>query len=878
MKPKFGFWTLLLATFAVALSSCTVKDQGISDTEKFKIRVSQVASSSTGTTISWIDDKGDNMNYTLKVYTDAKCTELYQEYALVFDMMDDKRFSVPYLDTSRKYYICIENITGYKSDPLEVSLSTGHVRSEVISQNFDNLFWGYDYINSANGVRLNDNIVAKRYNLDKLTDAIADSEPTTDISDNGGTVFVYNDNMRKLMGFEGWPKSDEAYILPGYIKLGSSRSIGVLRTPDFSALADNISTLDISFDAAIYSTTLQASGGKITLAVIKGDGTTLKSKEFNLKGISNKPAWSHLSISVEGVTADCHCEILTNDNTRQVCIDNLKIVKQLNIPEGYIYGYTYDKATGKPISGVAISDGFTVVTTDNDGLYTMKPSTDAWYIFYSTPANCEVIKNHNGPKFFTRVEKGVKEYSFELKLLPDGKPEEKFALLTFADPQVSSATGLNRFKNEAIPGIKAYAKTLDIPHYGITLGDVISTSTSDKDLETTRGDATTYMGQMLEAMRPSVVGFPIFQVMGNHDCNYFGRPCPLVPDATSSTTQLKAQREFESTFGPINYSFNRGGAHIIGMRDIWYKNDYSTRDYATGFTKEQYDWLVADLALVPKDKMVVLCVHIPLFGSASKSGESGHYVKEVHELLNQYKEAHVISGHTHYQRNYEHSTYKIFEHNMGTVCGTWWSSNICGDGTPNGYGVFIGEGNTFSDWYYMGYHEGMNTRNDQLRLHRGNAITGAMRQSVSSSKNGTGYYSYNFADDVILANVYNADSKWKIEVYEDDVYSGDMTQVSTSKTVSYDKLVGSYTMEDPRQIADGTVAAYDLWSVGIQVGELNRVGSNGSWIKCYHLYQYNLKNPNAKVKVVAIDRFGNRYTADKFVDYQDNKMGKKPQN
>jgi hypothetical protein len=85
-------------------------------------------------------------------------------------------------------------------------------------------------------------------------------------------------------------------------------------------------------------------------------------------------------------------------------------------------------------------------------------------------------------------------------------------------------------------------------------------------------------------------------------------------------------------------------------------------------------------------------------------------------------------------------------------------------------------------------------------------------------------------------------------------------------------------MDDPRQITDGTVAPYDMWSVGIQVGELNRVGSNGSWIQCYHLYRYTLKNKDAKVKVVAIDRFGNRYTADKFVDYQDNKMGKKPQN
>jgi hypothetical protein len=70
-----------------------------------------------------------------------------------------------------------------------------------------------------------------------------------------------------------------------------------------------------------------------------------------------------------------------------------------------------------------------------------------------------------------------------------------------------------------------------------------------------------------------------------------------------------------------------------------------------------------------------------------------------------------------------------------------------------------------------------------------------------------------------------------------------------------------------------------MWVVGIHVGELNRVGSNGSWVYCHHLYQYTLENPNAKnVEVVAIDPFGNKYSSNKFIDYRDNKMGKKPQN
>ena len=880
MNCKFGFIALAVAALFVATPSCTVNEQNDSGTSKISIRISQAAKSSTNTTISWIDDKGDNINYTVKVYTNADCTDLYQQYELKFREQEDKRFTIPYLDATRKYYICVENISGYKSNPFEVQLETKHVRGEVVSQNFDKLFWGYDYINSANGVVLSDDVNPRNYNISSFAEAIADSQPTTSIDDYGGPLFTYSESMRTLMGFEGWPKGEEVHILPGYAKLGSARSAGVLRTPAFSVLATETATINISLDAAIYNTTLQANGGKVEVVILKGNGTKLASKEFSLKGVSGKPEWTPCSWkNIEGVTSDCYCEVKTNDQARQVCVDNLKITRVVNIPDGNIYGYTYDKNTGKPISGVAISDGYTVVATDASGFYTMAPSSDTWHIYYSVPANCKVNTFQHGPKFYERYNKDIKEYSFELELLPDGKADEKFALLTFADPQVSSSTGLTRFKGEAIPAIKEFVKNSTIPCYGITLGDVISTSSTDADHygTATRGDATQYMEKMREAMRPSTVGFPIFQVMGNHDCNYFGASCPLEPDATSSNYQLKAQREFESTFGPINYSFNRGDVHIIGMRDIYYDKNTTTRNYSTGFIKSQYEWLKQDLALVPKDKMVVLCVHIPLFSKISNSGESGHYVKEVHELLNQYKEAHVISGHTHYQRNYIHTKYNIYEHNMGTVCGTWWSSNVCGDGTPNGYGVFVGEGNTFSDWYYMGYNEGMNTRNDQLRLYRGNAITGATRQSSTSSTNGTGYYSYNFGDDVIIANVFNADDNWKVEVYEDGVKTGEMKRITNGST-SFDKLVGNYTMDDPRRIKDGTIAPYDMWTVGIQVGELNRVGSNGSWVYCYHLYQYTLENPEAKdIEVVAIDPFGNKYSSSKFVDYRDNKMGKKPQ-
>ena len=539
---------------------------------------------------------------------------------------------------------------------------------------------------------------------------------------------------------------------------------------------------------------------------------------------------------------------------------------EINYPT--VYGYVKD-SNGNPIKGVAVSDGFSVVATDAKGYYTLDVSKDCWYIYISIPAEYDVPTNSYGqPCFFKKYPSNTPQFDFTLTPLAKGK-ESKWALVTFADPQVSSDTALKRFNNEAIPGVKAYCDQLQssgIPCYGITLGDIISNGDSK--------NTGAYRDDMRDGFHKSKVGMPVFQVMGNHDNTHYNSSNPIYADERSSTFELKAQREFEDMYGPVNYSFNRGDVHIIGMRDIVYSTNLSSGSYKKGFLASQYEWLKQDLALVPKSKMVVLCVHIQLLNS------TGNYVQEVLNLLDQYAEAHVISGHTHYMYNYDHnaissSNHKVYEHNTCALCGAWWCSNISGDGTPNGFSVFIGEGSKFTDWYYMGYHKGMNTRDHQMRLYRGNALTGGAI-SGTNTYGMKGYYAFNFAEDVLLANIYNADSSWKIEVYEDGVYSGRMTQVSTSQP-KYTALVGDYTQSSPRRIADGTVSAHDMYVAGFFLGVLGRnPDSAGSWATCYHMYQYKLKNKSAAIKVIATDRFGNKYTETKITEGTDISLVKKP--
>ena len=452
--------------------------------------------------------------------------------------------------------------------------------------------------------------------------------------------------------------------------------------------------------------------------------------------------------------------------------------------------------------------------------------------------------------------------------MPGGK-ESRFALFGLADPQVSRLTHIERFIRQVAPDINAHAHTeLGLPSYGITLGDVISMGSTDLSKEV--------LPAMRDAMHIDKVGIPVFQVMGNHDNCYMTAKNPVY-GRDLREINLNIQRMFETTFGPINYSFNRGDAHIVGMRNIQWKSgdNCATDNTLTAFTEEQYEWLKQDLAVVPKNKVVVLCVHIPLYNNG-KIGD-GSYRQEVLTMLDEFAEAHVISGHLHYQRNYDHtlvssSPHKIYEHAQAAVNGASWTSNINGDGVPNGYGVYIFDGNTIKDWYYKGYPYGMDTRDYQIRLYRGNTITGVEIPKDDPNKNGTkGYYQFGYSDDILLANVFNSDTAWKVEVYEDGAYSGKMTSLSAyHAAVAYDELIGDYTYSNPKRPPVGVECGREFWAIGVLLGHIGQNTGSLYYKHSYQLWKYKLKNKNAKrIEVRATDRKGNVYKCSKITDGRD---------
>ena len=240
--------------------------------------------------------------------------------------------------------------------------------------------------------------------------------------------------------------------------------------------------------------------------------------------------------------------------------------------------------------------------------------------------------------------------------------------------------------------------------------------------------------------------------------------------------------------------------------------------YTSGFLDWQFEWLKQDLSYVPRTCAVVLCVHIPFRGGFNGAGET--YFDEVLELLAQFDRAWIFSAHTHNNKtNYTHAvgSKKIREYILGTSCGAWWHGTVCTDGAPNGYGVFEYDGTSLTNMIYKP------TRYDetfQIRLYNGEDVfTGGTAKSWK--------FDLQQPKNRLMANVWNADDTWTIEVYENGVKTGDMAKKS---------------MIDP-------------WSSAYFCGFCGLKESYAS--KNDHIFYYTVKSPGAALRVVARDGYGN---------------------
>lgn len=488
---------------------------------------------------------------------------------------------------------------------------------------------------------------------------------------------------------------------------------------------------------------------------------------------------------------------------------------------------------GSPAAGICVSNGFSAVWTDEYGKYRIAAGPDTRYIYISLPSDAKISVSNGCPDFFKVWDEMVRDYDFALE---KQEVENEFALFALADPQAhyearspQKKADTQRFLDETVPALNKQISSLGLACYGVTLGDVVY---SENNRNSNPGMAT---------MRSSFgkVNMPVFQTMGNHDYTFFSSSKPLETDSRSSLLNLKAQRVFEECFGPVNFSFNRGKVHVVCMKNVQYLSNTDAASYECSYSDEQWNWLKDDLKNVPKDYSIVLCGHIPLAGNSSKK-----HVTDVVNLISQWPGSTVFSGHTHYYRGYPNTLGSgLYEHIHSAVCGQWWWSRIEGDGCPNGYRVYHFKGSSIVDAWFNGVNSGMDSRDYQMRIYRGNLTNGGKYA----------YFKWMHDSDVLLINVFNGDARWKVEVYEDGVLKGNASQMANSKK-TYSSVSSGTTYEIP------LTSNQDWWAIAYHIGVVGRGRTSTSYYtNMFHMWKYTLSNPSASVKVVATDPYGNKY-------------------
>ncbi|WP_118975705.1 calcineurin-like phosphoesterase C-terminal domain-containing protein [Taibaiella koreensis] len=386
-------------------------------------------------------------------------------------------------------------------------------------------------------------------------------------------------------------------------------------------------------------------------------------------------------------------------------------------------------ADGKGIANVTVSDGFSVTRTDTKGNYVLEAHYDARFVFLSLPAGYEIPHDQGIAKFYAPLQKGVKQQKADFALTLSAQDDTRHTFVVWADTQIKDEVDAEKLLTISAPDASAHIHTLkDRPVFGIGCGDLV-------------WDNFNLFKDYRKAVH--MAGVPFWQVIGNHDMDCEAR------------TDDGSQRSFGEQFGPSYYSFNKGRIHYVVLDDVFFIG--AGQRYIGYLTETQLKWLEKDLNYVPEGSTVVVALHIPSNTGdkrryKKKEDETGGVVinrKALYDLLKPYK-VKIVSGHTHWNEVWEEDN--LTEHNLGTVCGAWWSGPVCGDGTPNGFGVFDVDGDDIS-WYYKstGYE-----KQHQLRLYK----PGSDMERASA----------------VIANIWNHDKQWTVTWFEDGKPRGTMAQ------------------------------------------------------------------------------------------------------
>ncbi|MBO8483849.1 MAG: calcineurin-like phosphoesterase C-terminal domain-containing protein [Bacteroidetes bacterium] len=522
--------------------------------------------------------------------------------------------------------------------------------------------------------------------------------------------------------------------------------------------------------------------------------------------------------------------VIRNEARRLLGRMTVYITSGITVPDkdGYnIKGFV--GYNGTPVPGVAVSDGFRVTVTDEDGFYWLSSGKENGYVFISVPSGYEVEVSRTIPQFFTYLKESAEvTEQCDFNLYP--RDNTRHRIIVFTDTHlVDRVSDRSQFQSGFMMEMRNYlsrCKAENVPVYCIALGDL----SWDSYWESNNYNLANYLDDI------QALDCAVFSAPGNHD-----------NDPEVSGNDFLAAGPFRQTIGPTDYSFNIGDIHYIMLDNVIYTNPQgaagSSHSYEVGITEEKMSWLKADLALVGKSTPIVLGMHVPLYKAPAADGSTSYNFTGAEELVSVLSgyDVHVISGHTHY--NFSITRDKgIREHNIAAVCATWWwtghtnyaGNHICRDGSDGGYKIFDMDGGHIG-WRYKGigrdddYQFRTYDRNS-IRLQKTSECPSASQTDFEKYAHG---YDKESNENIVLINVFDWADDWDIKVVEEGGKELPVTRVRT-----YDPLhVISYNM---LKLAKNSQMTFPTSNIS-------------------HIFQVQASSPTSTLTVTVKDEEGNEY-------------------
>ena len=401
------------------------------------------------------------------------------------------------------------------------------------------------------------------------------------------------------------------------------------------------------------------------------------------------------------------------------------------------------KGAGKPLDGVLVTDGFSIVQANYKGEYTLDLNEKAEFVYIITPQGYVADYSSGTPQFYQRLKDGQDVYNFDL-LKMKGDPRH-YVMITMADPQIDTRQDFDKLMNEALPDIKETAsKYPDAQVAGIMLGDISWDVYSNNEL-------------VKDFCRQA--GIPIYPCIGNHDYDKYLKPAEGADYAW----------QYKRDFGPVYYAFQLGEAYYVVLSDLLYTGH---KGYKVTFEMEdQMRWLERLLRTAwNMGNRVYICAHAPVKSSPESAFIGG--AERIFNMLAYKFEASFLTAHFHHNSNKDLGA-NIMEHNVGALCGNWWYPPVASDGTPRGYQVFEGYDRDIKEWYFKSTGH---PREYQFKLFAPGRVADRPK--------------------AVVAKVWNWDSAWHIHWFQDGKFMGAMEQFYSFDPEYLEYVNGARVVDD----------------------------------------------------------------------------------